>query len=225
MSESGMLTFPEGESLADLATYVGRARQLDAEGAIRLQAAGPVLAAWVCVLPGQGLLGQGVVLGLRTMQLVPREPLDVTVPLAGLSDRFARRASTREIGTSIPVPPTHVRAPWTALTPPRAGWEPVGTVDPAVLLEAARAGIEEVALGAPEGSGSHAVSALRQRVWAREVALLGAGTSTSVSIPAGVGLAVRTLGFAGPDSKEPAAVYHSGGWSRVSMRAGHVLYR
>ena len=34
------LVFPDGESVADLATFVGRARVLDPEGAIRLQAVG-----------------------------------------------------------------------------------------------------------------------------------------------------------------------------------------
>ena len=53
---SAVLTLPDGESIVDLATFVGRARTLDADGAIRLQAVGEVLAAWVCVLPGQGIL-------------------------------------------------------------------------------------------------------------------------------------------------------------------------
>ncbi|MBA2694930.1 MAG: hypothetical protein H0U62_03590, partial [Actinobacteria bacterium] len=51
-----VLRFADVESLQDLSTYVARARHLDADGAIRLQAAGSVLAAWVRVLPGQGML-------------------------------------------------------------------------------------------------------------------------------------------------------------------------
>ena len=47
-------------------TYAGRAKALDADGAIRLQAAGVVLAAWVGVLQGSGILAEGTVLGLRT---------------------------------------------------------------------------------------------------------------------------------------------------------------
>lgn len=218
-----VLTFPDGEALADLSTYVGRARQLDADGAIRLQATGEVLAAWVCALPGQGLLGSGLVLGLRTMRLVAGAGIDVTVPLGGMSDRFARRASTGDVSTTLPVPPTQVTVPWAALTPPRAGWAPVGVVPTGRLLQAASAGIEEVALGAPEGSGALAVSALRQRVWGRGVAVDGADPGTEV--PAGAGLAVRALGFARDGSTESAAVFRSGAWLRLSLSTGHVLCR
>lgn len=109
-----------------------------------------------------------MVLGLRTLPLVGGVmPLDATVPLAGLSDRFARRAATGDATTRLPVPPTTVAPAWAAVSPPRAGWEPVGLLPVADLLEAARAGIEEVAQGAPTGSGASAVAALRARVWGR----------------------------------------------------------
>lgn len=216
MSGTASLEFTDGEAVADLATYVARARTLDEDGAIRLQAVGGVLAAWVCVVPGQGLMRSGLVLGLRTMALAGGHAVDATVPLAALSDRFARRAATGDAGTSLPVPPTEVAPRWAGVTPPRGGWETVGEVGADVLLAAAEEGIAEVAQGAPAGSGAAAVGLLRARVWARE--LQGGAT-------AGAGLAARVLGFARPDEGQVAVVRRSGVWTRVSLPGGHVLSR
>ncbi|MGD8150376.1 hypothetical protein [Ornithinimicrobium sp. Y1694] len=217
----GALTFADGESVADLATYVTRARSLEAEGAIRLQAIGSVLAAWTCVVPGQGLMGSGLVLGLRTMPLAGAHELDVTVPLLALSDRFARRASTADVGTTLAVPPTEVSPRWAGVVPPRGGWEAVGSVPVRALFDAAEEGIAEIATGAPEGSGAAAVGMLRARVWSREVEVDGAPTGA----PAGAGLAAKVLGFARPDDDGVATVHRVGPWTRVSLPAGHVLSR
>ena len=122
-------------AFADLGRYAARARAVDAEGAIRLQCAGGVLAAWVGVLPGSGILGEGTVLGLRTFALADPADLDVVVPLAAVTDRTARA------GTDLPVPPVRALAPWAAVTPPRVGWRAVGTVAADVLAAAARDGI------------------------------------------------------------------------------------
>lgn len=214
------LAFADGETLADLGTYVARARALDADGAIRLQAVGGVLAAWVCVVPGQGLTGSGLVLGLRTMALSGQHDLDVTVQLAAMGDRFARRAVTGEAGTVLDVPPAEVSPRWAGMLPPRGGWEPVGTVPTAALLESAEDGIAEVAQGAPEGSGAAAVGMLRARVWSREV-LDGSGAPTGA--PAGAGFAARALGFARVGVA--ASVHRHGAWTRVSLPGGHVLSR
>lgn len=213
-----LLEFPDVETLQDLATFVGRARTLTDQGSVRLQVSGPVLAAWVCVLPGHGLLGQGVVLGLRTMPLAALHgvsALDSTVPLAAVSDRLARRASTRDLGTTLPVPPMEQTEPWTALTPARSGWEPVGTVAGDDLLRVARAGIEEIAQGVPEGSGAHAVDALRRAVWERPVC--------DGMLTAGVGFGAYGLGFVRPGAE--ASVHRAGPWTRASTPIGHVLTR
>lgn len=210
------LEFPDGEGVADLATYVARAKSLDPDGAIRLQASGQVLAAWTCVVPGQGLMRDGTVLALRTMALAGEHGLDVTVPLSGLSDRFARRAATAEVGTSLPVPPTTLSPAWAGLLPPRAGWEQVGEVWTATLLAAAEEGIAEVAAGAPAGAGAAAVALLRARVWSRTI---------EAGAPAGAGLAAKVLGFAGPGDGQVARVFRSGAWTRVSLPGGHVLAR
>ena len=218
--EPPVLDFADVESLQDLATFVSRARAVDANGAIRLQVSGDALAAWVCVLPGRGLLGQGVVLGLRVMPLAPgsAQAMDVAVPLAAITDRLARRGSAGEVGSSLPVPPGTATPSWTALTPPRTGWQPVGSVPAESLLAAATDGIAEVAQGTPAGAGGHAVDALRNRVWSAPLP----GHPES-GVPTGAGFAAYTLGFARPG--EQAQVHGTGGWTRVSLPAGHVLTR
>jgi hypothetical protein len=118
------LHLADAEALADLGTYVARARTLDAEGAVRLQAAGTALAAYVGVLPGQGLMKHGAVIGMRVMPLAEPAELDVTVPLAGITDRLARHEPG--VVATLPVPPTTVSAGWAAMAPPRSGWELVG---------------------------------------------------------------------------------------------------
>lgn len=223
-AEAVSLEFPDVESLHDLGTFVARARTLMEAGSVRLQASGTVLAAWVCVLPGRGLVGQGVVLGLRTMPLagVRGAPqLDVTVPLAAVSDRMARRAATGDISTVLSVPPMQVSEQWTALTPARSGWEEGGSVPADDLLAAATDGIAEITQGAPEGSGALAVSALRERVWGR--GLPTAEPTADGGLTAGVGLAAYGLGFARPG--EAVRIFRAGPWTRASTSVGHILTR
>ena len=208
-----VLRFPDPEVLADLGTFVARSRALDADGAIRLQARGPVLATYVGVLPGRGLMAEGAVLGMRVMPLAEPAELDTTVPLAGISDRLARTGTTD--ARTLEVPPTEVSAGWAAVSPPRAGWERVGELPVEALKAVAAQGIEEVAQGAPTGSGGHAVTSLRERVWGRL-------TDTVPPVPAGAAFAAYALGFLVAD---PAVVFMCGRWTRVSTDAGHVLVR
>ena len=88
------LQFTDPRDLADLRTFATRAKSID-DGAIRLQAAGPVLAAYVCVLRPR-LLGESTptILGLRTMALAQPADTDVTVPLSAVLDRLAVRGRT-----------------------------------------------------------------------------------------------------------------------------------
>src|SRR5204862_8113628 len=98
--------FLDDEGYADLRTFVSRARALDEDGVVRLQAERTVLAAYVGVLPGRGLLGDGAVVGLRTMRLAQPAAVDVTVPLAAVSDRLAR-----DVRGGLEVPPMVVPTP------------------------------------------------------------------------------------------------------------------
>jgi hypothetical protein len=209
-----LLVLEDQQGYADLRTFMTRARSLDEDGAVRLQAEGTVLAAYVGVLPGRGLLGDGAVVGLRTMRLARPVSVDATVALGAVADRLAR-----DVTEGFDVPPLGRPAAWAAVTPPRGGWEPVGSLPSAVLVETARAGIAEVAQGAPSGAGGHAVTDLRQRVWGRL-------TETVPPVPAGAAFAAYVLGFLDPADQEARChVVAHGRWTRLSSPRGHVLVR
>jgi hypothetical protein len=210
------LRFADAESLADLGTFVARARSLDADGAMRLQAHGLALAAYVGVLPGRGLMADGAVIGLRVMPLAEPAELDTTVTLAGITDRLARTAGSGGDSSALNVPPTTVSAGWAAVAPPRSGWERVGELSTETLKVVATQGIAEIAEGAPAEAGGHAVTALRERVWGR-------ATHTVPLIPAGAAFAAYALGFAAVGGT--ASVFAHGRWTRVSTERGHVLLR
>lgn len=206
------LVLEDLESVTDLGNYAARARRLDADGAMRLQVVGQVLAAWVGVLAGQGLMGDGTVLGLRTFALAESATLDRSVPLSSVTDRTHRT----DLGTRFPLPPTHAFPQWAALSPPRSGWEPRGVVRVDELVHAATAGIAEVGEGAGPGSGALAVAELRRRVWTRVL-------DDSGGLVAGAGFAAYTLGFLTPEATLP--VHAAGPWRRLTCPGGYVLIR
>lgn len=209
------LVLTDAESLQDLGRYAARARALDADGAVRLQAVGLVLASWVGVLPGSGLLSTGVTIGLRTSSLAEPAELDVLVPLASVSDRVARPGER----AVLPVPPMTVSAPWAAVSPPRSGWQPIGVIDSEALQRSASEGIAEVADGTPSGAGAPAVAALREQVWRRPIA----GVADEAQVPAALAFAAYALGFLTPGAE--ATVATSGRWTRLTTPAGHALTR
>lgn len=206
------LVFDDERGYADFVTFVARARTVDPDGAMHLQAFDVTLAAHVGVLPGRGLLGQGTVTGLRAMALAEPSALDVVVSLASLADRIARQPR----GVELLVPPTSVSAVWAALAPQRGGWEPVGEVPSTDLEAVARAGIEEVARASAAPAGGPAVTLLRQSVWGRL-------TETTPPVPAGAAFAASVLGFL--EAGRNARVYVQGRWVRVATDRGHVLVR
>lgn len=205
------LRFPDAHGLDDLRTYVARAKAADEDGAVRLQASGTTLAAYVGVLPGRGLMGEGAVIGLRAMPLAEPAELDTTVSLASVTDRLAR-----EGGATLSVPPTTVSVGWAAMAPPRGGWERVGALTAEEVYAVAREGIAQVASGSPADAGGAAVTALRRHVWGRL-------TTTTPPVPAGGAFAAYALGFAAPGSE--VTVWTHGRWTRLSTPAGHVLIR
>lgn len=213
MSDQALL-LPDARSLADLATYVGRARRADPDGAARLQAHGDVLAVYVSPLHGGG---GPTVLGLRTLELARASDVDVTVPLAALQDRFARhRPEDGPAALAVPPAPA-VGVSWAGVAPPRRGWEALGLLEPGAVREAAAAGVAEVAAGTPSGAGAAAVARLRAGVWGRPLA------EGLAAVPAGVAFALDVLGFVADG--EPAALYRAGAWVRVTTGRGHVLAR
>jgi hypothetical protein len=226
------LLLPDLASLSDLKTFVGRARQIEDGGAVRMLAQGPVLAMYASALHGGG---GPTILALRVLSLAEPADLDVTVPLSALTDRFARidrllagaRPTPKSVGRPIelPIPPTTAtNASWAGIAPPRTGWNLEAMVPLALLRSAARSGIDEVAAGVPTHSGSAAVSRLRGLIWGRP--LLG---PEGPAVPAGVAFAAETFGFLGPATADPAedapTLHSAGRWWRLSTARGHVLAR
>ncbi|RKT77036.1 hypothetical protein DFJ68_0447 [Terracoccus luteus] len=218
------LTFAQPRGLADLATFVARARRVQPDGALRLQTVGSLLVVTVAVLEGQGLLGEGTVLGLRAVPLADAGghagadatsgdgELDVTVGFASVADRLARD----EAGGGFSVPPVTVSVAWAGLAPPRGGWEPVGQLSGQEVDDIARQGIAEVAQGTPPGAGAQAVETLRRRVW-------GVMSETVPPVRRGLAFGAHVLGFV--EAGGAASVSTHGRWTRLSTPRGHVLVR
>ena len=201
------------QTRSDLVTFCARARALDADGAVRLQAGGASLAVWVGVQSSRELSGQGTTLGLRVLALAQAAELDTVVPVAAVGDRLARQPADLDLD----IPPQEVRASWASVSPPRGGWSPAGSVAVSELREIAQEGIAQIAQGAPTGSGAAAVEDLRRRVWGRPLPGERVGT-----LSASVAFAAYALGFLVGDS---AQVFTAGRWHRVTTPAGHVLCR
>ncbi|KSU77960.1 hypothetical protein GA0061083_1895 [Pseudarthrobacter enclensis] len=203
--------FADPRDLADLRTFATRAKAID-DGAIRLQAAGSVIAAYVCVLRPR-ILGESTptILGLRTMALAAPSETDVTVPLSAVLDRLAR---ARTDDAELPVPPTTVTESWTGVGAPRSGWELLGSVPDAALKDAAEAGIAEVARLVPDSPGAHMVNNARAAVWGRPF--------DGTGLPAGAAFAALALGFLADGDQK---LYRAGRWFRLSGSRGHVLAR
>ncbi|GAC1491044.1 MAG: hypothetical protein NVS2B15_10110 [Pseudarthrobacter sp.] len=205
------LRFTDPRDLADLRTLVTRAKTID-DGAIRLQASGSVLAAYVCVLRPR-LLGESTptILGLRTIGLAEPSTVDATVALSAVLDRLARAG---EDDVELPVPPSTVTESWTGVSAPRTGWERIGPLQDAELRRAAEAGITEVAGIVPAQPGALIVNNARAAVWGRSLDDSG--------LPAGAAFAALTLGFLADGEQ---MLYRAGRWFRVSGPRGHVLAR
>lgn len=210
--------FADPRDLADLRTFVTRAKSID-DGAIRLQAAGDVLAAYVCVLRPR-ILGESTptILGLRTMALAEPAQADVTVTLSSVLDRLARSGAD---DVELPIPPSTVSESWAGVGAPRTGWEAGGTVPDAELKSAAEAGIAEVAGVVPALAGAPVVNSARAAVWGRELPGLD-GLGGLDGLPAGAAFAAFALGFLGEGEQK---VFRNGRWFRLSGPRGHVLVR
>lgn len=208
------LSFAEAVSLQDLSTYIRRARRIQQQG-IRLQAAGPVLAAWVPVMTPSSLTGSlPAVLGLRTMALAQPSTADVTAELNSVSERLARMNPAE---TELPLPVSRLNAPWAAVTPPRSGWEPLGTISDDTLRAEAEKGIREISEAVPETAGAAVVEQVRERVWGR---VLEGG------LPAGAAFGSYALNFLGAQgSGAMTGVHRVGRWMRLSSQGGFILVR
>jgi hypothetical protein len=226
LSAPGLL-LPDAASLSDLRTFVGRAVQVDQAGAVRLVAQGEVLAMYAGVLHG-GV--SPTVLALRVLTLGEPADLDATVSGAALLDRLApihARPGPGRAPIRVPLPSgSPTGATWAGMLPPRSGWSAEGVLHPADLRRVARAGIDEVAAGAPAGSGASAVARLRGLVWGRPL-------PGHQDLPAGAAFAAEIFGFLkGPAEvfdqdadHDVVSLHRAGPWWRLSAPRGHILAR
>nr|WP_155850114.1 hypothetical protein [Arthrobacter sp. H41] len=207
------LVFADAQVAADLRTFTARARSND-DGAMRLQASGTVLAAYVCTLRA-GALGEATptVLGLRTMPLAEPASVDTTVGLGSVADRLARLQDD----VVFTVPTVTVTENWAGVLPPRSGWAQAGTVPTSALEEAAHSGIRQVAELIPDRAGAPVVNSARGAVWGRPLPGMPA------ELPAGAAFGALSLGFLVPG--EAPALFTNGRWTRLSTSRGHILVR
>lgn len=213
------LRLPDEPTARDLTTYLVRARSIDPQAAVRLQARGGILGVTVCVLAPEHLLDTTpTILGLRAIKLAEPADVDITVEASALLDRLAR--IERE-GLRLALPPVAVSAMWAGRTPPLTGWEKTGFYLSDDARQTAQAGIEAVDGALPANPGHAVVSTVRSRIWSSPAQ----APNTQVPLPAGAAFALEVLGFLPPRATEPMPVWVNGEWVRISARAGHVLVR
>lgn len=200
----------------DLQAYLARAKRLDPDGLVRLRAFGDVLAAYVAPIYAGNLMDSGpTVLGLRTCELAAPAELDVLVPIGAVQERLARLLSDDEETKDFKIQLLETqRAPWAGISPPRQGWEQVGTINETVLTQIARDGIDEVASSLPESVGGPIAARIRGQIWGR-------GIDLESKVPTGAAFAAAGLGFL--TENEEVGLYQAEGWIRLSSEHGHVL--
>ena len=214
------LALEDQDAVRDLERFLTRAKAMSDTG-VRLQGRGSVLAVWVSVLQPRGLGDRvPVALGLRTVRLTaPAAPdVDRVYPIASILDRLARMQG--EGLTALAHPPVTESVTWTAVTPPRSGWQPVAVVEDAELQQVAQNGVRELGSALPTDPGASMVAQARAAVWGR---MLGGPNDDEGILPAAAAFAAHGLGFLTPGGS--ATVHAQGPWTRLSSPAGHVLCR
>lgn len=205
------LFLADKESLADLQSFLQRAKRIDSEGLVRFRAFGKILTATVAVLYAGSLMDSGpTVLGLRTMELSADTEIDAVVPIAAVLDRIA---NLRDDSLMIQLPDS-VKAAWAGISAPRSGWVAAGTINEQTLTHIAKAGIDEVAAAIPGAVGGPIAARIRGEVWGRAIDLHS-------GVPTGAAFAAAGLGFLTQD--EDVELYKVDGWIRLSSLYGHVL--
>ncbi|PWL20554.1 MAG: hypothetical protein DCO81_02735 [Candidatus Aquiluna sp. XM-24bin5] len=205
------IRFLDQRDIADLSSYLTRARKLDDDGCVKFRAFGDILAVYVSPIFSGSLMGDGpTVLGLRTMKIEKAE-LDATFTIASIQERLASPAVE---GMQLELPQESTRAAWSGVTPPRQDWEESGTVSQAQISQWAKDGIAEVANTLPSSVGSSIAARVRLGIWGKTVSL-------EFHLPGAAAFAMAGLGFMQKD--EEIKVYTAKGWVRLSSAHGHVL--
>lgn len=212
------LVFATPRAAEDIHQFMQRAKDFETEG-VRFQARQDVLALTVSVMGPRGLGDQvPTVLGMRTVKLYSSnfDGLDAVFELAAVTDRTARMSKSRSQRFSLP--PVQLSVSWTAVAPPKAGWELKAVVDDEELRQIAQNGIEELGSSLPDQPGQAMVSQARGHVWGKLI-----GDPQQVAFPAGSALAGHVLGFLQP--AQESRVFVSGPWIRIANARGTVITR
>lgn len=205
------IQFNDPRDISDLVSYLERAKKLDPDGLVKFRGFHDVLAVYVSPIFSASLLSDGpTVLGLRTLKLPFEHQVDVNFELSAILERLVGIGED----LSLELPPVQQRAAWTGITPPRDGWESVGTLSQEQVTAWAKDGIAEVASAIPQSVGSSIANKVRLQVWGRSV-------GDTLQLPAGAAFALSGLGFMSPN--EEVRVFKTRGWLRLSTQHGHVL--
>jgi hypothetical protein len=215
---STAFTLQDSLALDDLTTYLSRAGRVE-DGSVRLISGAGVLAVYVAVFYPSGLLDESpTVLGLRTFALTDTENFDTVVPVGSLLQRLTNKKNTvtdAAAPVSVTLPMAVHTVSWAAISPPRGGWTALESTGGSLLDAVARAGIDEIAMAIPTGTGEQIVHRVRSEVWGRPIPGLE-------HVPAGAGFAALSLGFLG-SAEETVQIFETGPWTRLTSRRGHVL--
>lgn len=207
-----------GEAEA-IAAFLARLLRWDKTAAVRLQAAGGVLAVF-----GQPPFGG--VLAIRTAELAAPAELDATVSAGQLLDGIEEPSATVTVPGSVTGPA------WAGLLPPRAGWQPVeGLPSADDIRAAAAAGVAEFRARterlAPDARTRAALDAIADDIWSRQLGATG--------FPLRAVHAAHALGFLRPvrmpvparrgASPDAFALLTAGPWLRLRTPYGSVAVR
>ena len=207
-----------GEAEA-IAAFLARLLRWDKTAAVRLQAAGGVLAVF-----GQPPFGG--VLAIRTAELAAPVELDATVSAGQLLDGIEEPSGTVTVPGSVTGPA------WAGLLPPRSGWQRVeGLPSADDIRAAAAAGVAEFRTRteqlAPDARTRAALDAIADDIWSRQLGATG--------LPLRAVHAAHALGFLRPvrmpapapggASPDSLALLTAGPWLRLRTPYGSVAVR
>lgn len=210
MTHTLRLTHPQ--ALPDLANFLGRARRIN-DGAARVIATDRFLQVYVGVFLPRGLLdATPTVLGLRVFEISEPMNFDEVVPLEALISRVERAQAE---GGDVRLPSPSPSITWSAITPPRDGWQRKLGVSADLLRTAAEEGVTKVKEAIPDSVGEAIVQKVRAEVW-------GAPLAGKKKIPTGAGFAADALGFL---TERSLNVHTVGNWIRLSAKHGYVLVK
>jgi hypothetical protein len=203
------LQFPDADAAADALTFARRVTAIDADASVRLVGASGALVMTAGVLSARSLLeAMPTVIAMRVLPVDPELECDLTVTATGLV--------ATSVPTEVALPDTAVRAAWAGVSPPRSGWTREGAIASAVLASRAQWGMAAVAHELPTDPGEDIVRTVRARIW-------GEPDPDLRQLARGVAFAAVSMGFVHGEEEAPVLV--APGWTRVTLRRGHVLVR